>query len=285
MIKVTEVQTNSYLTASKLPDADFVINPYVGCPHKCIYCYAEFMKRFTSHIGEKWGDFLDVKKSDKKIDLASLSEDITVLFGSVTDAYNPYEKKYELTRTILSQLLSCDAQVEILTKSDLVTRDIDLFQKMKNVKIGISLNTLDDNFRKKTESRASSIQRRLDALRKLKSQGVSTYLFMSPIFPGLTNVAEIIDATKEYCDYICFENLNLRGAYLPRVLEFIRSDYGDHFELYDKIYRSKDMTYWENLKPEILSYCSDFGVEAKIYFYHELIKKNTGQKITRGKNY
>jgi DNA repair photolyase len=279
MIRVNEIMTNTYLTASKLPDADFVINPYVGCPHKCIYCYAEYMKRFTNHSGEEWGDFLDVKKCNKTLNINSLSTDTTVLFGSVTDPYNIYEKKYSLTRSILSQMLYCEAQIEILTKSNLVVRDVDLFLQMKNIKVGISLNTLDDNFRRKIEPYASSVQRRLNALRELRNRGISTFLFISPIFPALTDFQELVDATKDYCDYICFENLNLRGAYMPRVLNFIRSNYQIHFDLYEKIYRSKDMTYWENMKSDIISYCSNYGIEARIYFYHDQIKKGGASKL------
>lgn len=132
-MKIKEIKSSSYISKSKLPDADYVINPYVGCPHKCIYCYAEFMKRFSGHSGEEWGDFLDVKRCGKAINGTSFCETDTLLFGSVTDAYNPFEKKYRITRNILEQLVTCKARIEILTKSDLVLRDIDIFKKMPNV--------------------------------------------------------------------------------------------------------------------------------------------------------
>jgi len=281
MITVNEIMVGSYVSASKLPDADYVINPYVGCPHKCIYCYAEFMKRFTQHTSDEWGTFIDIKKCDKTIDYASYPDESTILIGSVTDAYNPYEKQYEITRNILSKMDSCNAQIEILTKSDLVLRDIDLIKKIKNIKVGLSLNTTNDVFRKQTEPFASSISRRIEALKTLKSEGISTYLFMSPIFPELTNFKEIIEDTKKYFDYVCFENLNLRGAYLPKVIDFIRNNYPEHFNLFDEIYRSKNISYWERLKKEITEYCTNQGIEHRMYFYHELIKKgakNDGNK-------
>lgn len=62
---IKEIKVNDYLTKSKLPASDYVINPYVGCPHGCKYCYASFMKRFTGH-NEEWGDFLDIKICEKK---------------------------------------------------------------------------------------------------------------------------------------------------------------------------------------------------------------------------
>lgn len=272
MIKVNEVRVNNYLTESKLPDADYVINPYVGCPHKCIYCYAEFMKRFTNHVNEAWGDFLDVKFTDTIIKTEKLAG-ASVLFGSVTDAYNPYEKKYEITRKILREFIGSSVRVEILTKSDLVTRDIDLFKMIPNIRVGISMNSLDDAFCKKTEPFASSASRRIDAMKALHEEGISTYLFMSPIFPGITQFIEIVERVKPYADSFYFENLNLRGGYLPRVLNFIAGNFPNCIELYDKIYKKKDISYWEELSDSINAYCHSEGLNYKLYFYHEKIKK------------
>ena len=67
-MKIKEIKVNDYLTKSNLPSSDYVINPYIGCTHGCKYCYASFMKRFTGHT-EKWGDFIDIKHCNKKIDL------------------------------------------------------------------------------------------------------------------------------------------------------------------------------------------------------------------------
>ncbi|MCK9426098.1 MAG: radical SAM protein [Ignavibacteriaceae bacterium] len=271
MITVKEINVNAYITKSKLPDADFVINPYIGCTHKCIYCYAEFMKRFTNH-NEDWGDFIDVKLSSKPMKLDKMKNK-TILIGSVTDAYNPYEKKHQITRKILEQLVNCNSHIEVLTKSDLVLRDIDLFKQIKDFRIGISLNTLDDSFRKSTEPFASSVERRINALRVLHENGIETYLFMSPIFPGITDFKKLINETKEYVDSFCFENLNLRGAYSGRVLSFIDKNYNHLNDIYTKIYKKKDMTYWESLSTEINDFCSENKLNHKLYFYHEKIKK------------
>jgi len=273
-MKLKEIQTANYITKSNLPDADYVINPYTGCAHKCNYCYAEFMKRFTGHT-EEWGEFIDVKHSDKP--LKKLPANSTVLVGSVTDAYQPHEKKFQLMRPILEQLATTETNVEILTKSDLVLRDIDLLSKLKHARVGISLNTLDDEFRQKTEPRASSVQRRLGALKGLKEAGISTYLFMSPIFPEITKPESIIDEVKNDVDFIGFENLNLRGGYMPRVLDFIAREYPEQADLYNRIYKQKDMTYWEDMKSKIIEYCEKHGVDYRMYFYHDMIKKNKKQ--------
>ena len=90
---INEIKTNDYLTKSNLPASDYVINPYVGCSHGCKYCYASFMKRFTGHQ-EAWGDFIDIKRCDKKINLKKIAGK-SVFLSSVTDCYNEYEEKYE----------------------------------------------------------------------------------------------------------------------------------------------------------------------------------------------
>ena len=272
MIKINNIQTKSIITKSKLPDADYVINPYVGCPHKCIYCYAEFMKRFSNHIEDEWGDFLDVKICDESIK-TSQYENASILFGSVTDAYNPFEKKYEITRKALQPFVDSSVRIDILTKSDLVLRDIDLLKRIPNIRVGISLNTLDDVFRKKEEPFAASVERRIEALKKLHEEKVFTYLFMSPIFPGITDFKAIIDKVSPYVDLFCFENLNLRAAYLPRVMTFIEEQYPEQFPLFNKIYKEKDTSYWEDLSGEISAYCNSLGINFKLYFYHEKIKK------------
>ena len=273
-MKVKEIRTESYISKSKLPDADYVINPYTGCPHKCIYCYAEFMKRFSGHGGEEWGDFLDVKKCSKPINIKNIPESSTVLLGSVTDAYNPFEKKYEITRGIVEQLALCESRVEVLTKSDLVIRDIDIFKKFKNLYIGISLNTTDDSFRKQIEPYASSVEKRLDTLKTLSKEGIHTYLFVSPIFPELSDCFDVVEKAAPYTDYVCFENLNLRGAYLPRVMDFIEANYPNEYVLYKSIYWNKDMSYWEKLKEDLNTYCVNMNIDHRFYFYHDqLVKK------------
>lgn len=106
-----EIEIKDLLTKSNLPASDYVINPYVGCPHGCKYCYASFMKRFTGHK-EEWGAFIDVKRCSKSISKKKLKGK-TVFLASVTDCYNSYEEKYCITQSILKQLLDVECTVSI----------------------------------------------------------------------------------------------------------------------------------------------------------------------------
>ena len=186
-MKISTIKAKSVLVKSDLPASDYVANPYSGCPHRCRYCYASFMKRITKHT-EKWGTYIDVKEYDPCRLPKSLGGK-TILLSSVTDPYNPYEVKFHKSRDILKLLVNSDAHVEILSKSDLMVEDIDLLKEFRDLSVGISLNTLDDGFRKDMEPGAPSVQRRLKALEKLHSAGIPTYLHFTDLpvpdrYPG-----------------------------------------------------------------------------------------------------
>lgn len=270
-MKICEKDSKEIVVKSKLPGADYVINPYIGCSHHCIYCYASFMKRFSKHE-EEWGEFVDVKVNYKAIKTSKYDGKV-LLFGSVTDPYQHAETKYHATRKILEQIVEANCKIEILTKSDLVLNDIDIIKEMKNVSIGVSMNTLDDRFRRDMEPYATSIRKRIELLKKLKESGIKTYLFISPIFPGITNLEELILNTKEYVSYYCFENLNLRAGYKAKVLSYIKQNYSRYYLLYEDIYKKGDNDYWESMKENISMLAEKYGVSCKVYFYHERIKK------------
>ncbi|MDR2909747.1 MAG: radical SAM protein [Bacteroidales bacterium] len=268
---VKEIVSKTALTKSKLPVADYVVNAYTGCIHKCIYCYAEFMKRFTNHT-EEWGEFIDIKVFDK-INIPKNIENTSVLLSSVTDPYNHFEVKHKKTRQILENLLGTGCRVGILTKSKNVLQDIELFKQFNNIEVGVSLNTMDDHFRKLIEPKASSVEDRINVLKTLRENNIKTYLFMSPIFPYISDYKEIIERTKGFVDYYGFENLNLRAGYKYRVLNIIKEKYNHLYNSYIDIYQKKSSSFWNELEMEIIKYCKDNKIECKMWFYHEKIRK------------
>lgn len=275
-----EIDTKDLITKSNLPASDYVINPYVGCPHACKYCYARFMKRFTGHT-EEWGDFIDIKRCAKPINVKKLYHK-SVFLSSVTDCYNPFEAKYQITRDVLKQLTQADCQITISTKSDLILRDIDVLKELKNLIVAVSVNTLDDGFQSDMDH-AGSITRRIAALQELRKQGIYTVLFLSPIFPDITDFKEILEATSGFvCEY-GFENLNLRGNYKQEILQYIAEKYPQYLNDYKEIYNNKNMEYWKQLSADIDSYCSQKEIRYTNYFYHSLLvaekKKSNAREI------
>ena len=271
-----QVKVKEYLTKSNLPDSDYVINPYIGCPHACKYCYACFMKRFTGHK-EAWGTFIDIKVCEKPINIKKL-EGKSVFLSSVTDCYNAFEEKYESTRNILIQLIEANCQLGISTKSKLIVRDLDLLKQMKNLKVSVSINTLSEAFREDMDN-ASSIKERLDTLKILHENGIYTILFMSPIFPYITDFKEIIQKSKAFVNEYWFENLNLRGDYKKYILEYIREKYPELTEKYVDIYNRKNKTYWIELSQEIEKYCLNNQINYINYFYHEKLVEAKRKKV------
>ncbi|SDM94557.1 radical SAM protein [Acetanaerobacterium elongatum] len=275
-IKESIIEVKDYLTKSNLPACDYVINPYVGCPHACRYCYACFMKRFTGHA-EEWGTFIDVKLCDKPISLKKLAGK-SVFLSSVTDCYNRFEEKYRITRGILERLVDADCSVGISTKSKLILRDIDLLKRFRSLRVSMSINTLDEGFKNDMDN-ASAIAERLEALKKLHENGIYTILFMSPIFPCITDFKAIIEQTRGCIDEYWFENLNLRGAYKQRILDYIDEKYPQYSAEYERIYNKGDKTYWALLAKEIDEYCISRQIRYKNYFYHEQLVK---EKLQNG---
>lgn len=270
------IYTKDYLTKSNLPESDFVINPYVGCPHSCKYCYACFMKRFTKHT-EEWGTFIDIKQCDKPISQKRLHNK-SVFLSSVTDCYNPFEKKYQITKKIIEQLVKIDCFITICTKSKLILRDLDLLKRCKALKVAMSVNTLDENFKNDMDN-ASSIKDRLYTLKTLYNEGIHTVLFMSPIFPYITDFKAIVAETKSYINEYWFENLNLRQNYKYEILLYIEKYYPNLYNDYIQIYIKQNRGYWDDLSIEIENYCKQNNVKYNNYFHHQNLVKNKNLEV------
>lgn len=286
--QIEEISVKSVLTRSNLPVSDYSVNPYVGCTHACVYCYASFMKRFTNHP-EPWGDFLDVKRWPA-IRNAEKYRGKEFFFGSVTDPYVPQEAVHRRTRALLEELQGSGIRLSIATKSDLVLRDLDLIKTFPDARVSWSINTLDEPFREDMD-RAVSIERRLEAMRVFHEAGVRTTCFISPIFPGITDVEAIIDRAKEQCNLVWLENLNLRGSYKPVIFDYIRLKYPSLLPLYEEIYNQRRRDYWESLDCSLRAYAARIGLDyvrdddsmrrpftappiIVNYFYHEEVKRS-----------
>jgi len=120
-MKIREIKVKSIIVKSNLPEGDYVINPYVGCQHACVYCYARFMKRFAGHK-EHWGKFVDVKINAPNLipENTNKFKDKSITIGSVCDPYQPVERKYKITRKILEKLIPLQPHLDLMTKSELV---------------------------------------------------------------------------------------------------------------------------------------------------------------------
>lgn len=256
MVKILEV--DNIISNTSLEGFDYVINPYIGCTFKCIYCHACFIKNFTGHGKDLWGEFLDVKQWSGHVSSKRKITGKNILIGSITDPYVKEENVYKNTRQILETIRDYNCKPTICTKSNLVLRDLDLIKSMKG-KIVISINTLDENFSEETEK--ISVSSRIKTLKEIYSKGIYTIVCISPIFPYITDYKRIIEETSNFAHEFWFENLTLKQPYGKPVLDFIKSKYSEYYNDYLKI----DYDYWEEVQNDIENYCKG-AVKYKIDF-------------------
>jgi DNA repair photolyase len=234
---VKEIEAKSILVASKLPDADIVVNPYTGCEIGCAYCYASFMGRFVQEPIENWGNYVYVKINAVTLAENELSKwsseqrQSSVLLSSVTDPYQGVEAKYRLSRGILEVFAAAKypGLVSILTKSSLVTRDIDILKRLPNVEVGMTVTTTDDKLSRFLEMRASSASKRLATLKKLHEEGIRTYAFIGPLLPHFRYREDLLNelfaqVSDTHVDSIFVEHINLKKYIRERLWQTLENE-------------------------------------------------------------
>lgn len=210
---ITEISARTILTRSRIPGVDYVINPYLGCGHGCRYCYAAFMRRYARHhAGAPWGTFVEVKINLARVLTAELERKKhrgRVLLSSVCDPYQPVELKYRLTRRCLEILTRFGWGIDILTRSPLVTRDLDLLTAGPEVSVGLSIPTDDDQVRRVLEPQAPPIPARVVTLKRLRQAGLSPWVFIAPMLP--MNPARLHELIAPYAGEVMMDPLNYRS--------------------------------------------------------------------------
>lgn len=214
-MRIIEREAKSIYTRSKLPGIKYTINQYVGCGHKCVYCYARYMDRWKEY--GKWGTWIEVKTNAPELAKQKVKGEVTM--SSVSDPYQPLEKEYKLTRKVLENM-DKDTEISILTKSDMVLRDIDILKEFKAVSVGLTVNCFPEKVRKILEPHTTSTGKRIEALEKLNKAGIRTFCFISPVIPELTKVRKVLARTEEIVNYYLIEVLNTRlgGERMKKIL-------------------------------------------------------------------
>lgn len=265
---IQEKCAKSILTKSKLPQSDYCINPYIGCMHACVYCYARYMKRFTAHE-EPWGEFVDVKVNAPALlhhTKMPLSSHDTILLGSVTDAYQPLERKYKITRSILEQLVPSNATISILTKSNIILRDLDLLKQFQRIQVGVTFTTMDDAVRKVIEPRTASVEQRIQVCKELHEHGIFTYAFIGPILPGLTDLPALFEALHPYVDEVWGEILNTKGGIDASMLSCYEKYFPNALSTYQMC--RKNPAYWDEMEHHFHALCQQYNLPSAGFYRH-----------------
>jgi DNA repair photolyase len=193
-VKAYEVKATTALPRSNLPGMAYALNPYVGCEHDCIYCFAPDMLHKDP---AKWGKEVGVRSNLPTLLAREIKNKRGVIgIGTVTDPYQQLEKSCLVTRKCLMELVRHDNPISILTKSDLVVRDIELISSTQGPEVGVTVTSVDDRISLALEPGAPLPARRLEALKQLSEAGLNTYAMIGPVLPMLSegNLVELVTA-------------------------------------------------------------------------------------------
>lgn len=245
---IREVEAKSILTKSQL--TDYCINAYMGCGFGCTYCYAQLIIR-KFHPGQEWGSYLDIKVNapqllEKEIARAKRG---TVMLSSVTDPYQPLEGKYELTRRCLEILLVHDFPVTVLTRSPLVTRDIELLKQFKECTVGVSITTDDDKIKNLFEPLTPPFKTRIETLKELHDSGMKTYAFIGPMLQ--MDPKTVGGAVAPNVDYVFIDKVNY-----PQLWR----------QIAEKNKLQLDKEYFEKTRDELVDILKGHGVKINALF-------------------
>jgi DNA repair photolyase len=227
--KITEKRCKTALSKSGL-SYDYTVNPYTGCLHSCVYCYANFMRRFSGHMKDPWGSFVDVKVNLLEVLAGELPKRPggSVWLSSVCDPYQQPEAKYELTRGAI-QLISQYPKftISILTKNALVLRDLDLLKRMGDrVDVGFTITTFSNEAQQIFEPHSSRVKERIGAMKRLNEAGLETWAFIAPMLPYVTEI-ELEDGLRQLKEAgvkrLLSDRYNARGSVINQTIAAYRA--------------------------------------------------------------
>jgi DNA repair photolyase len=241
-IKTRVVETTAKTIVNKVlsPDVglEYSLNPYQGCEHGCVYCYARNTHTYWGYsAGLDFETTILVKTNAQQLLEKKLRsrnwEAAPIMLSGNTDCYQPVEKKYGITRSLLQTFWDYKHPVGIVTKNALILRDLDLLKKLAScnlVSVAISINTLDDSIRQLMEPRASSIPKRLKLVKTLADAGIPVTVLAAPIIPGLTD-QDILPLVKKVASLgarrIANIVVRLNGDIESIFTDWVKSNYPD----------------------------------------------------------
>jgi DNA repair photolyase len=252
------------------------LNPYMGCVHRCTFCYVRaFERRADRPADDRYGASIRVKINIAGVlrrELARPSwerEQVTV--GAATDPYQPAEGRYRLTRACLEALAEARNPFGIITRGPMIVRDIDVLAeaaRRASVSVTFSIPTLDEDVWRKTEPSTAHPRQRLRALSMLVNAGINAGVGMAPILPGVSSkpsqLREVVRAAREAGATGIWTNLLfLRPGTREHFLEHLGRDWPEELERYQRLYGSRaylGSQHVQPLKHEVSALAKEYGV-------------------------
>src|SRR2546428_727329 len=251
-VEWVEIQVKSVLNRVQGMPFKWSINPYRGCSHSCVFCYARRTHWFLDQDGvNDWGSRIFVKINAPEVLRRELAHHSwtqeEVHLGTATDPYQPAEGSYKISRQILGALLDAQTPVNIVTRSTMVVRDVDLLARLAGgpgAMVCFSIATMDAAVAREIEPDVPPPLRRLEALRSLAQAGVPVAVLLAPVIPGITDqpkqLAAVVDAAKEYGASSLWTNaLHLGDVTRQAFFQYLEHRRPELIPEYERMYRGK----------------------------------------------
>lgn len=250
-VRAVEIEAKSLLNRVRGMPFEWSINPYRGCMHRCVFCYARRTHWFLDEDGvDRWGDKIYVKVNAPRVlrrELAATKREIRVCVGTATDPYQALEGTYRITREIFTELARARTPAHLITRSPLVVRDADVLADLSaraSFTVGISLPTLDAELARRIEPAVAPPAKRLFAVQALAAKGIRVGVAIAPILPGLTDdaktIAAVLRAARDCGASFVWQNiLNLGEVTRDAYFRFLHDEHPELVALYETLYRGK----------------------------------------------
>lgn len=263
-MKVSVCTSRPILSPCGLKDIDYQVDTYIGCEHYCYYCYV------LAQAETDWSKEILIHKDivDQLIEEIDEIPPQRIYMGYYTDPYQPCEAEYQQTRKVLELFLQKGFSASILTKSDLVVRDIDILKEMNDANVSVSVAFNDNRTRRLFEANTIDTEKRIEALNKLKEAGVRTGALLCPIIPYITDAVQLIDMLEPYADVIWIYGLSITdrsGDNWLNIQKVLNSQSSDLIEQIEPVIFSKDHSYWAELRESLEMLKKDRNLNLNIH--------------------
>jgi DNA repair photolyase len=254
MIEFREVKIKQILNPTSIGLGEYVINPFMGCEYSCLYCYVRSNKVISKRLGE-WGKYVDIRINAPELlekEIAS-KKPKCVLLGSTTDCFQPIERQYMVTKSILDILNKNKIYYHILTKSPNIIEYTDLLKQGFCKIIYFTINNISPEFKNKLEPKSPEFELRFKAINKMLDEDISVVPYFSPIIPWLSDFSKIFSLFRK-SNSVEFEGLNMNLININDIITEITSLNPELKPKYENLLQNKIFydSFWTGIKKDII---------------------------------
>ncbi len=263
-MKISTCSYRPILVPCTLNNLNYQIDPYVGCEHFCYYCYA--LNRAETDWSKEVLIYHDISDQLGR-ELENVSPQ-TIYMGYYTDPYQPCEADYRQTRKALELLLEKNFSVNILTKSDLVVRDMDLLQEMDHASVSVSVAFNDNDTRQQFEAKTIDTEARIKALQRLREAGIQTSALICPVIPHITDVTPLIDMLELHTDAIWIYGLSINersDRNWQNVQDILHTRFPNLNEQIQTILFTEEHDFWTELRQRLTELQKERKLDLRIH--------------------